>query len=396
MHSHGNRFYRGMNPLLSSVNKRFIAAYSGPPSDLLFENLTESWFSKILGMYNIRKIMFNRSIYPAFGFREKEQSEHLEALFSRSMETWQKGPITLYTNNDYLPHIYVPDRIIIADDDTDTLNYFLSSKEYTLRTAIYFSDQKSSPTRLSRFSGSGSEFAPPVIEYRRISPVKYRVRVHGAEKKFHMVFSEKFDSDWKVFLSPSFNPQVNLKDVNRDCVLDGDLEHQVSSKELSDYIHRGWISVIGDIEEKKVRHRKWEETSNPHQNTKSCLIAFISKNYQGTIQNDNLPEGSAMETWLEKPFINEADHFKANTFANAWLIDPEKIKKTGQFRKHEDGSIDFELVIVYRPERRYLTGFYSSWALLVVGFGFLGMRALRRRTFLHTSPGRPSLEHTGP
>src|SRR5581483_5603203 len=41
-----------------------------------------------------------------------------------------------------------------------------------------------------------------LIEYRKLSPTKYRVRVHGLHAGIPLVFNETYDRGWKAYLVP--------------------------------------------------------------------------------------------------------------------------------------------------------------------------------------------------
>jgi hypothetical protein len=47
----------------------------------------------------------------------------------------------------------------------------------------------------------------------------------------------------------------------------------------------------------------------------------VSKNFQGTIQNDNLPSGNLTETWFQKPTENNNNQWSfghRDFFMSAW------------------------------------------------------------------------------
>lgn len=66
------------------------------------------------------------------------------------------------------------------------------------------------------------------------------------------------------------------------------------------------------------------------------------------------------ETWFKAP-LGEDGHILVNTFANAWWIDITKIKN---YKRNPDGSIDFDLIMEYRPQRL----FYLGLAITFLGF----------------------------
>lgn len=64
-------------------------------------------------------------------------------------------------------------------------------------------------------------------------------------------------------------------------------------------------------------------------------------------------------TWEEALFDKGVllEKVESYPFLNTWVVDPEKIKQTPDVMTiHEDGSIDIDLTIYYRPEAYYLFG----------------------------------------
>ena len=100
-------------------------------------------------------------------------------------------------------------------------------------------------------------------------------------------------------------------------------------------------------------------------------IDFVSKNFQGTIQNDNLLKGYIWDTWFKKP-LPEENHLVANGYANSWLVDLEEIKKSGKYIQNSDGSIDFEMVIEFWPQRLFYLGLLTSGMTFLGCLGYLG------------------------
>ncbi|MDO8515120.1 MAG: hypothetical protein Q7S14_01345 [bacterium] len=176
----------------------------------------------------------------------------------------------------------------------------------------------------------GKEIDPPVIEFKKVDPTKYIVKIHNVRSSFPLVFSESFHAGWKAY---PVNIQTNSNlDVSNYKILTGNEADQASSEELTDYINKGWVTDVGKND-------------------------FVSKNFQGTIQNDNLPTGQIWETWFKTPMPEET-HQLVNGYANSWLIDPAKTcAKT---------PCDFELIIEFWPQRLSYLGFIISGLTLTV------------------------------
>ncbi|HUD09341.1 MAG TPA: hypothetical protein VMR77_00845 [Patescibacteria group bacterium] len=109
-------------------------------------------------------------------------------------------------------------------------------------------------------------------------------------------------------------------------------------------------------------------------------IDFISKNFQDTIQNDNLANGHFYETWFQAPVNNNSNHKTVNGDANSWDIDSAAIcQNNPKCTKNADGSHDMELVIEFWPQRLFYIGLLISGTTLVGCLGYLGWEVVKRR-----------------
>jgi hypothetical protein len=169
--------------------------------------------------------------------------------------------------------------------------------------------------------------ATPKLEYRQINPTKYVVNVLGAKESFPLIFSESFHPDWKIYVQP-------------------ELAGQGAGK-------------------------------------------FISENNQGTIQNENLAGGRFYDLLFRKPVLDDK-HLLINGFANAWWIDINEIKnqksKIKSYIENPDGSIDFELIIEFEPQKYFYLGLGISGATFLGCLGYLGYDWKKRRNLKLQAP----------
>ncbi|RJQ38248.1 hypothetical protein C4559_02125 [Candidatus Microgenomates bacterium] len=108
------------------------------------------------------------------------------------------------------------------------------------------------------------EQAVPQISFTRINPTKYKILVKNAITPYTLVFSELFNNNWKLYISPSASEEEKTQ-----------------------------ISYFkGDV--KEGSHKK----------------IFFNEN--------------TFETWGKKP-IDEINHFQVNGYANGWYIKPEDV-----------------------------------------------------------------------
>lgn len=403
------------------------------------------------------------------------------------------GKLDFFKNDDFLPHFYIPRVNIITDKKVEDLPKIISSDIWEDGSAVFFEKQNEGREKILRQAqndngkeeGLGSlkaenleslaspQFSPsdfarattdrqageeelPALEFKKINPTKYRVRVHNAMKNFPLIFSEGFHSGWRVYVTKITSPtppqslppdfakattdrqageEAAINDVLNDYkILDGNEDDQVNKEELKEFIKNGWVTDLGDGEEKEIKHMKWnpEKQKEELNYVEKYNIDFISKNFQGTIQNDNLPKGKFWETWLARSLdyassssadkqdgnniqdddsiknkilkqvqndkvieLPKENHLMVNGYANSWMVDVDSIceersldyarddnfgeEESSLCVKNEDGAYDMELVVEFWPQRVFYIGVVISLASLLACFGYLGYDFYRIR-----------------
>ncbi len=268
-----------------------------------------------------------------------------------------KSPIVIekVAREKFLPHFYTPEEIIMTDKAVDDMYQIVDQPTYNIRSAIFINNKDIIPLPGSQNLKLQEKIPKeindnPILEFAKIDPTKYRIRVRQAKKNFLLVFSETFNKGWKAYLaktpSEADQPLAENFKLNEYKILSGNEEDQATKEEVLNYIDKGWISVLGD---KK--------------------IDFISKNFSDTIQNDNLPKGNIFETWKFLDFVRndkvmqipDENHQQVNVFANSWWIETDKIcQATVSCRKNPDGSYDFEMVVEFWSQRVFYVGVIIS------------------------------------
>ncbi|HUD09338.1 MAG TPA: hypothetical protein VMR77_00830 [Patescibacteria group bacterium] len=186
-------------------------------------------------------------------------------------------------------------------------------------------------------------------------------------------FREEVEKDYKK--SPV---SFNADDYN---ILGGNADDQASAAEVQSFISQGDISSLGDLRDKNIAHNKWEDNKEAFDYNEPYKIDFISKNFQDTIQNDNLANGHFYETWFQTPVNNNSNHKMVNGYANSWDINPSALcQNNAKCVKNADGSYDLELVIEFWPQRLFYIGLLISGTTLVGCLGYLGWDFVKRRT----------------
>ena len=272
---------------------------------------------------------------------------------------------------------------------------------------------------------SQNKIIKPQFEFRKINPAKYRLRVHGARGNFPIILSEKFHPDWKAYLVPwkakpiSPYSETSIKLLSKYKTLNGNKNNQANLKELKRFLTQGWVSDLQNKQTKEITLNtiitRLESIQTPQKFRKTD---FISKNYFGSIQNNNLPANRIWESWFPKDillFCSDSQkvnydcdptfsisstnkwssnvlqwpdllHWQINSFANSWWIDTNFIRQiplstdinNRYFQLNQNGSIDFELVLEFWPQRLFYMGGIFSITLFFSCVTALALRSLFR------------------
>ncbi|MFQ5444486.1 MAG: hypothetical protein ACE5EK_07710, partial [Nitrospinales bacterium] len=202
-------------------------------------------------------------------------------------------------------------------------------------------------------------------------------------------------------LNPSTPPVQKL--LSSFKILENNENNQASLDELKSYLQKGFITAIGDGLQKKRKHLHYTKNGQSHvDHYETFTMDYISKNFNGTIQNNNLPSGNIWETWLPGTlgFVCETNekgsktcsptnsqswrvrkgvnggvfqwpdlfHWQVNGYANSWWFDLDILQKlppateesAGFYQINPDGSIDFEVIIEFWPQRLLYVGLAIS------------------------------------
>ncbi len=314
-------------------------------------------------------------------------------------ELINKPALVLYNSDKqyFLPHFYTPQNSLISGREIADLPKIISSPDWQTRSAVFLASQNTGKGNLLEILRQAQDARVvaqddkklPTMEFKKINPTKYRIRIHQAQGTFPLIFSESFNEGWKMYLekygvdSLPTGRQVAIREndiLANYKILDGNVDDQASTSELQDYINNNYITTLGDGKEKTIEHKKWDPSTGSGYEEK-YRIDFISKNFQGTIQNDNLPNGNIFETWLRKPIENNQNHLMANGYANSWVVDADAIcvNDSAKCIKNADGSYDFEILVEFWPQRLFYVGLAISLTTLLGCILYLGYDWRKRR-----------------
>lgn len=337
--------------------------------------------NKYFAFLNIRYVVHNSDDYvyvnfPSYpyatSFKDTFPTNYSMQEFINSLGYQEINKVkfmTTYINNDtYLPHFYIPSSVYKSGWPIEILTKIYSQPDFQIRSAVFFDYQNIGkmenifPATENNNPFSKLQILPEnnlsVLEYKKINPVRYKVIIHGAKGKIPLVYLDIFDANWRVYLVK--NEKINLpienllKNVNdmKYPLSKYNYQDQASLDEVKEYISKGWVSDLGG------------SSKNNNQ------ISFISKNFNGTIQNDNLPSGLLLDTLLKKKKykqLSETNHLQVNGYANSWLIDTEEIcKDLNLCIKNNNGSFDFEIVLEFWQQRLFYYGLAVTFLGLFV------------------------------
>ncbi len=315
----------------NDLDWRYLAAFSG--------KFTPEYSKQRLEQFNFRKInsfgMFDYKLLMKIPNDEPDGQLHA-SLYNNLID---KPALVFYRVDDknYVPHIYVPDKILKTGKELKDLPDILTQENISSRPAIYFKKQNKT---YSLNNIPNNIITLPTLEYKRINGTKYEVIVHGAKDKFPLVLNEAYHQGWKLYFSSPSPVDINNENINDYKLADGNQEDQANFNEIKNFSLQGYLSAVGN--------------------------KFISKKFQGTIQNDNLPDGGLFETSRLKTVFGQT-HSVVNGYANSWLIDTKTICKTGEnvCSLNKDGSYSFKLIIEFSYQTKFYLAIIISFISLV-------------------------------
>ncbi|MBI5621806.1 hypothetical protein HY933_03015 [Candidatus Falkowbacteria bacterium] len=233
----------------------------------------------------------------------------------------------LYQPETWLPLLYTPRRVIHVPSSEAFKQWITTTDDYDPRSLVYNRQLFTSAVA----DAIPADMVTPTLEFKKISTTQYRVIAHKVRGSFPIVLNEAWKDGWQLIPLPAGYGQCTDLAMDFDQLLAADLT-EVKAKCAAGLIH---------------------ETGKQ----------FVSRELQGTIQNNNLAGGSLMETFGRTPLPDQY-HLPANEYANSWWIDLDYWQQNfgGLLRQNTDGSYELEMVIQIRT-MKYL---YAAVAVSVL------------------------------
>lgn len=293
------------NPTFTSEDNKFARNF-----ELLFCKKKDFNYISYLALFGVHNIIVRNDIVPTFTecrgrFNKNKIIKRLDKEKRLSKVYWGEYITNYEIKDDFtLLPLFVPNSVRISNDSIDKLHDLTSQKNYIFSRSFYFKSQNTHDEIIKVVSKK--VFRNIILEYRKVSPVKYIVKVYNTKEQFPVILSTTFNPNWKVY-----NPSSTTKDTGKN--------------------------------------------------------EYISQKIAGTLQNDNLAIGNWYDIFASKVIVKEDRHFVANGYANSWIIDPVKICSalTNCYRNLE-GGYNFEMVIAFEQQKYLYLGISASLGVLIL------------------------------
>lgn len=186
------------------------------------------------------------------------------------------------------------------------------------------------------------------IEFAKLSSVRYEVNIHNARPgKVPILFSETFNNGWNLYAASRVQQRLGKEQYSCEGKRKKCKSRQASPYELEKYFSMSKISIGGS--------------------------EYISRDYNGSIQNDNLRKVASLPPLLKKKLPGE--HLYANGYSNLFIVDTERLCRENpeSCTKNADGTYDVQLTLYFSPQKIFfmmVMGALLVW-LTMTGFLFI-------------------------
>ncbi len=273
-------------------------------------------------------------------------------------------------DNYFLPRVYSPDTVIKTSKPLLYMPALIDMYGDHMRTSFVFSGQNNATStaddKIVRYQNA------PTLEFKQITPSKYRVRIHGGADTVPLILSTPYNLYWSAYLIPH-TQKIDKNLLYKYKTLQGNEKTQASPDTLNAYIQNGWISTLGDGNIKEKIYVGYKDDMEYVDSREQYTIGYISKVYYGTIQNNNLPDGGLFEPWTDAPAkVDSKYHITVNGFANGWNIPLAQLCSASRYCTKTAKGYDAEFVIVYDPQKNYQIGLLVSAGFIMFAVIYCG------------------------
>lgn len=254
IHGTNNGAYVGVSTIGYLTGKKDFAGYAdiAPFSEVFLKLALEKDYESIkamLGFLNIRYIFYNAdpkiydATFPGYPYQhvrqylpgdQKTYGEFVKNL--KGEKVYERGSYRLFSVDklNYLPHFYIAKDLVPYDNTVNdwygkTMSFFINEKDFDVRT-VYIERDNSVKILYKKN-------LLPKIEFRRINPTKYKIKVFNAQTPYLLVFSEAFHRNWKVFVADTQPQQSKKEDAHSDVFFDSNTFETITKKNLPEDRH---------------------------------------------------------------------------------------------------------------------------------------------------------------
>ncbi len=289
LHGTNNGVYVGPSTISYLARRNDFSAYAiMDPFPEVFLRLAkeENYVAlrRLFSLLNIKYVFHNTDpriydeTFPRFPYSyarlflpktQKEMEEFVDKLGVTLI--YENGPYKLYALDDseFLPHFYIPGEVITYENDRDdwygkNVSFFVDHPSSELQTGYI---EKSDCIKFFGYSDCQdsvlhAKLTEPSITFQKINPTKYKVTVEKTDGPYLLVFSERFNSNWKIFRDDSqslpaktesyFNGAIRVKE-QKDIFFSSDTLRTWSEHAIADKRHvvvngyaNGWYILPED------------------------------------------------------------------------------------------------------------------------------------------------------
>lgn len=293
-------------------------------------------------------------------------------LFSDWGGDWLKSPAHAAGRTDGLG--FLEDFFELLDSGADKNIFFIedqNSDHLESMQRILFALKFDSNIFLDPESGKEAHFITssrkilfPDIEFVKINPTKYRLRFHRAQNDFPLIFKEIYHNKWTVYLKPWEPESDSIRKQSEN------LKKTSSPFDIPTAINNIKLPM-GEIWETwfpgRLKTECPEDKDGKKDNENDCFLE------DPQFWNVDSALNSKVVSWPEM------FHWRVNGYANSWWLDLDLLKKlpaaqgqkAGFYKLNPDGSVDFEIVIEFWPQRLFYLGILISGIVVAACAGFL-------------------------
>lgn len=220
---------------------------------------------QLLSLLNIHYIYYNRDPKIYLETFPEYLYAHLDKFLPTSQKEYQdfvghiagekifeKGSYQIYAMNGktYLPHFYIPTIVFPYEDGLRSAYNFSPMQKLGDEVRVVYIGNKTCKMFFAHERCVEDKLEMrnlPKISFKKINPVKYKIHVAESTEPFFLVFSDAYNSNWKVFISP----HTSAKERPIKVYFDGMIEES-AHKDI--FFDRDTFETVGLRAIPEVRH----------------------------------------------------------------------------------------------------------------------------------------------